>query len=159
MFDQTAADQTHAQRARWMIVDDNLDVLNLLVAVARSTNRAEVSGYRSGAEALEAFVAAPAGVELVITDLEMPQMDGLSLSRQLLARAPHLKILLTTGSGLLSETEARQFGLCGLLNKPFLPSDLLETLTTLGLLSGSAAGKRNPAQNPFAVTAKSLAAA
>jgi CheY-like chemotaxis protein len=49
----------------------------------------------------------------------MPDMSGIELCRRLRALSPSLKILLSTGSDILSDDEAVQKGFCGLLRKPF----------------------------------------
>ena len=104
---------------RWMIVDDNEDILVLLRFVVAQLNDIGVECFQSPREALAAFIATPGTFELVITDLEMPGMDGLELSRRLRRFAPSLKILLSTGSEIISDEEAVEKGFCGLLRKPF----------------------------------------
>ena len=75
---------------------------------------------RSGPEAL-ALVQAEAGkFDLVITDMNMPKMNGLELSRRLLAQCPDLPIVLS--SGYLENCDqvvARQIGIRSFLPKPF----------------------------------------
>ena len=78
-------------------------------------------GYRvvcasSGAQAL----ASLDGVDVVVTDLSMPGMDGLELVSQIAARAPALPVILLTAHG--SENLGRiasSRGACGRLSKPF----------------------------------------
>ena len=60
---------------------------------------------------------APGAFDFVITDLEMPGLDGIELGRQLRAFSPTTKILLATGSGILTATEAVERGFCGLLGE------------------------------------------
>lgn len=78
-------------------------------------------GYRvvcasSGAQAL----ASLDGVDVVVTDLSMPGMDGLELVSQIAARVPALPVILLTAHG--SENLVRlasSRGACGCLSKPF----------------------------------------
>jgi DNA-binding NtrC family response regulator len=80
-------------------------------------------GYRvvsvgSGREALAALDAMH--VDVVVTDLSMPGMDGLELVSQIAARAPALPVILLTAHG--SENLVRiasSRGACGCLSKPF----------------------------------------
>lgn len=78
-------------------------------------------GYRvkcaaSGAEAL----AALDGVDVVVTDLSMPGMDGLELCSSIAARAPHLPVVLLTAHGSEQlKRIASSRGACGCLAKPF----------------------------------------
>jgi len=121
------------QKSRWMLVDDNADVLSLLTALVESLTDAEVECHGSAKSALAAFAAAPGRYDLVITDYEMPGVDGVELCRQMLALAPAQKILLATGSGFFTEAVARHAGFSGLLTKPFPIETLRETLDKAGI--------------------------
>jgi CheY-like chemotaxis protein len=112
--------------ARWMVVDDNRDILELLRAMLEQFHGGTVECFHSPQAALAAFAAAPDAYEVVITDFEMPGMDGLELCRRMRALAARLKIFLATGSGFFTEAAARHAGFCGLLNKPF-PFGALQT--------------------------------
>jgi CheY-like chemotaxis protein len=98
-----------------LLVDDDAGVRFALTEVLRDR------GYRviaasSGAEALTALT----GVDVVVTDLSMPGMDGLELVAQIAARAPKLPVILLTAHG--SEQMVRiasSRGACGCLSKPF----------------------------------------
>lgn len=118
---------------RWIIVDDNESVLVLLSALAAQLTNAEIDCFNSAREAEAAFAQAPDKYELVITDLEMPGMDGIQLCRRLRAISPDVKVLLSTGSRLLTAAEAVQNGFGGLLQKPFRMSAMKNTLKTLGM--------------------------
>jgi CheY-like chemotaxis protein len=67
----------------------------------------------------------------VLTDYEMPGLNGAELRRQLHRIAPAVKICLLTGSGCFTEPAARHEGFHALLNKPVLPADLRTTLTAV----------------------------
>jgi CheY-like chemotaxis protein len=112
--------QTEAgSRPRWMIVDDDRDILSLIRDIVARFCNVDIECFNSPQDALAAFEAEPGAFEFVITDLEMPGMSGIELSRHLRALSPSLKILLSTGSEILSDEEAVQKGFCGLLRKPF----------------------------------------
>ena len=104
---------------RWMIVDDNEDILRVMSAGLENLTRAEIECYNSPQSALAAFIRSPASYELVITDFEMPGMDGVELCRRLHAVNPEQKIVLATGSGFFTDAAARHAGFSALLNKPF----------------------------------------
>jgi two-component system cell cycle sensor histidine kinase/response regulator CckA len=75
-----------------LVVDDEPGLREL---VCRSL---EAEGYRTleaghGAEALEVMESAPGGVDLVVTDVVMPGMDGRELGRRLSQRWPDLPVL------------------------------------------------------------------
>jgi DNA-binding NtrC family response regulator len=94
-------------------------------------------GYRvvcasSGAQAL----ASLDGVDVVVTDLSMPGMDGLELVSQIAARAPALPVILLTAHGSESLVRlASSRGACGCLSKPFDIDEIarvIEQARTLG---------------------------
>jgi FixJ family two-component response regulator len=121
-------------RPRWMIVDDNKDVLSLMYTIVARCIDADIQCFHSPHAALATFEAAPEAVDFVITDLEMPGMSGLELGSRLKKLSPSLKVLLATGSEILTDGEAVQKGFCGLLRKPFPFTSLRRVLDVAGVL-------------------------
>jgi CheY-like chemotaxis protein len=121
-------------RPRWMIVDDNKDILSSIHAIIARCADADVQYFHSPHAALATFAAAPAAFDFVITDLEMPDMSGIELSSRLRKLSPSIKVLLSTGSEILTEKEAAQKGFCGLLHKPFFLASLRRALEAAGAL-------------------------
>lgn len=113
---------------RWMLVDDNEDILMMVSLMLEALTGATIERYNNPQAALAAFTAAPEQYELVITDFEMPEMNGLQLCQRLLAIAPAQKIFLATGSGYFTAAAARRAGFSALLNKPFPMSTLQAAL-------------------------------
>lgn len=113
---------------RWMVVDDDEGLRMLVGCALEGMGRAEVCGFDCGADALAAFAADPDGFQFVVTDFQMPGMDGLELRRRLHEIAPGLKILLATGSGAFTDEEVAREGFCGLLSKPFTIDALREAV-------------------------------
>lgn len=124
---------TNPAGTRWMLVDDNEDILLMLSAGLENLTSAEIECYHSPQSALAAFIRSPDSYELVITDFEMPGMDGVELCRRLRAISPAQKIFLATGSGFFTEAAARHAGFSALLNKPF-PLSVLKTALAENLL-------------------------
>jgi CheY-like chemotaxis protein len=131
----------NVSRPRWMIVDDNQDFLSLMRAVVEEVAGADVECFQSPHAALAAFAFAPEAVDFVITDLEMPGMSGVELGERLRKLSPSLKILLATGSDILTNEESVQKGFCGLLHKPFLVAALRNALAVAGILETPAENK------------------
>jgi CheY-like chemotaxis protein len=125
---ETAAD------ARWMIVDDSEEILALMEAIAGRLGGVAIECFNSPQAALAAFRAAPEKFQIVITDLEMPGMNGLEFCRELHEVSPAQKVLLSTGSEILTDEQAAQNGFCGLLHKPFLIASLQRALAAAGVL-------------------------
>ncbi len=83
----------------------------------------------SSTEALETFRAQPDRFDLVVTDMTMPGMTGVDLSRELLRLRPDIRIILCTGySDLVTEDKARQMGLKAFLMKPLAMRELAQTV-------------------------------
>jgi CheY-like chemotaxis protein len=122
-----------AGRPRWMIVDDNEDVLSLMCEIMAHVRDAEIVCFNSPQSALAAFEAAPESFQLVITDFEMPGMNGVELCHRLRAISPATIILLMTGSGMIGEASAAHEGFCGLLRKPFPFETLQRVLESAGV--------------------------
>jgi CheY-like chemotaxis protein len=117
----------------WMLVDDNADVLELTSALVENLTDAEVECFNSPQAALAAFADAPEKYEVVITDFEMPGMDGVELCGRLREISSAQKIILATGSGFFTEAAARHAGFSSLLNKPFSIEKLCATLISAGV--------------------------
>jgi two-component system chemotaxis response regulator CheY len=94
-------------------------------------------GYRvvqalNGHEALAALAQAP--VDLVVTDLAMPEMDGIALVRALRAdaRYRHLPVIMLTSSGLEADVQPAEIeGVDRFLTKPVSSHELREMVTGL----------------------------
>jgi len=93
-----------------------------------STGQAILSafGYRvvtanSGAKALEVLMQGDQEIDLVITDLVMPQMSGRELIEQIQLRVPGLPVICTSGYMRSSDAEEHQ----NYLPKPFTSQELL----------------------------------
>lgn len=110
--------------ARWMIVDDNADIRTLTALLLAQLTDAPIETYPDGETALATFVAHPQAYLGIITDYEMPGIDGVELCRQIRAINPQQKIALATGSGFFTDAAALHAGFCALLSKPFLPATL-----------------------------------
>ena len=121
-------------RACWMVVDDDEAVLHFLASLLESLGVAEVHRFQNGDEALAAFHRAPERFQFVVTDLEMPGMNGIELCRRLRAVAPELKVVLATGSATVCETGAGRCGFFGLLAKPFPAAALWRMVEAAGVL-------------------------
>jgi len=117
--------------ARWMVVDDNTDTLNTVTQMLAAVSGAEISSFASPWQALDALAAAPETFALVVTDFEMPGLNGIDFRRQVEVISPATKVLLTTGSGLFTDESARENGFCGLLCKPFSIGALKQVLANV----------------------------
>ncbi len=112
----------------WMLVDDDEAILQMLPSLLRTVMDVQIECFSRPQAALAAFLDAPERYELVITDFQMPGMNGMELCREVLAVSPAQKIFLITGSGFFTKRAAQLAGFSALLDKPFPLSALRATL-------------------------------
>jgi two-component system chemotaxis response regulator CheY len=109
-----------------LAVDDSASMRQLVSFTLKSAGYQVVEAV-DGADGLAKAGAKP--VDLVLTDQNMPNMDGLSLVRAL-RRLPGYRsapiLILTTESGQEMKNQGRAAGATGWLVKPFDPNRLLE---------------------------------
>ncbi len=83
----------------------------------------------SGAEAIELYTQHPQSIQVILIDMMMPSMDGLTLVRALQQLNPDVKTIIT--SGLVSSRQVAQLASLGVrefLAKPYTATDLLDTV-------------------------------
>ncbi len=106
-------------RCRVLVVEDDPDSRELLVALLLQMG-CQVRAAEHGAQALERLREEP--VELILTDMRMPVMDGVALRQHLAAHAhwSHIPMVAVTASSLLHEREAFiAMGFADFIAKPF----------------------------------------
>lgn len=116
-----------------LIVDDSL---TMRVAAENVLNQCGIAVRlaRDGVEALESVDASMPN--LVIVDLEMPRLDGMSLLRQLkqtYAQACPPMIIVSSRDDIGNRRLAQSIGVVRFLAKPFTESALLEAIEAAGL--------------------------
>jgi len=80
-------------------------------------------------EAIEVFKAAPDKFDLVISDMTMPAMTGVSLAKKLMEIRPEIPVIICTGySEQIDESRAKELGIKGFLMKPFTIRELSKTV-------------------------------
>lgn len=70
-------------------------------------------------------------IDLIITDLHMPEMDGIELIKQVRKTSPYERIpilFLTTESQTAKKMEAKDAGATGWIIKPFVPAKLISAI-------------------------------
>jgi PAS domain S-box-containing protein len=111
---------------RLLIADDEAELLAAL-AEGLSARGYEVAAVPSGPEALR--LLAEREFDLLLTDLMMPGMDGVSLLREALVLDPNLVGIILTGQGTVSTAvEAMKSGAFDYVLKPFKLQNLLPVL-------------------------------
>ena len=120
-----------SERPRILVVDDEQAVRDLLAKTLTMADY-DVDTAPDGPSALERLRAVE--YDLLITDLKMPGMDGLSVIREARRQTSDLPVIIITGySTEASAIEAINLGVSGYLTKPFrLPRILAATARALG---------------------------
>ena len=107
-----------------LVVDDDRMMRSLLTRIL------EAEGWRvySAADGVEALdlLTGNAVVDIVVTDVVMPRMDGRQLAAELGKRFPRLPVLLISGAHLGGRSSAGP-----LLPKPFTPMSLVSSIREL----------------------------
>ena len=109
-----------------LAVDDSKTMRDMVSFALRSAGF-DVIEAEDGRKAIEKLASTK--VDLVITDLNMPNMDGIALIKALRADARCRSVpilLLTTESDPGKKAEGRAAGATGWLVKPFNPEKLVE---------------------------------
>lgn len=106
-----------ALRGRVLVVDDHAAVRESVIDVLRQAGY-QVEGLASAVEALPLLERT--AFDVVVTDLQMPAMDGLEFIRQMSQRRlPTQVIMITAHATIASAVEAMRFGAFDYLEKPF----------------------------------------
>jgi CheY-like chemotaxis protein len=113
--------------SRRILVADDDRTIQKIVSKFLGFMGFEVALAGNGIEALAIFLES--SFDLVLTDLQMPAMDGLSLARHIKARSPDTPVILLTGSD--RETVRKQIERApvdSIIFKPFRLKDLRRTV-------------------------------
>lgn len=111
-----------------LIVDDSASMRQMVSFTLKDAGY-EVISANNGKDALSKIDTGK--VAMVITDLNMPEMDGIELIKQLRSR-PGFKfipiVMLTTESQDSKKLAGKQAGASGWIVKPFKPEQLVDTV-------------------------------
>ena len=111
-----------------LIVDDSATMREMVSCAVKQAGFDPLTGS-NGQEALEKLTGQP--MDLIITDLNMPVMDGLSFIKAVRARDEYKLVpilMLTTESQVEMKAQGKAAGATGWLVKPFNPEMLLQVI-------------------------------
>jgi len=114
-----------------LVVEDNKTILGYLKRALTSYGYNVVSAS-SARQALELFTRQKDDIELLLSDVVLPDISGLELAKNLTAQKPELKVILSSGY-LDEKSRGEDIIKCGLsfIQKPFKGEDLLQTIKSL----------------------------
>ena len=132
VLDDASEAKVSLRGLRILITDDvdiNREILQDMLQVAG----AEVLSAEGGAQAIAHLrEQGPAGIDLVLMDVQMPEMDGYEATRRLHQLAPQLPVIALTAHALAEERQrCLAAGMVAHISKPIDQAELLRTLTSL----------------------------
>lgn len=93
----------------------------------------QVQEFSSAGAALQYMNDHKGEVDIVLTDLKMPEMDGLTLTRNIMKTTPGVYVLLMTAYATIdTAVEAMKLGAYDYISKPFNSEELLLTIQRIG---------------------------
>jgi CheY-like chemotaxis protein len=115
--------------ARILIIDDQEAVRRALSRILVG-DRHTVLEAADGRQAWEMLATTP--VDAILTDVYMPEMDGIEFLVRLKEQAGHIPVIAMSGGGYASSgfvlEDARQLGAAATLEKPFTAESVLRTV-------------------------------
>lgn len=115
--------------AKILVVDDSTSMRQMVSFTLKGDGH-EISEAADGQKALD-LAKKGGAVDLVLTDVNMPVMDGITLVKELRKLGPYRFtpiLMLTTESGAQKKSEGKAAGATGWIVKPFSPEQLVATV-------------------------------
>lgn len=117
---------------RVLIADDSLFMRKVLTKIVESIPEVKVIGESSsGKEALINYIKYRPDV--VILDVNMPELDGLSVTEEIMKKDPHAKVVIISAVGEREDIlkRAKVIGVSAVLSKPFKSEEVIEVIKNL----------------------------
>lgn len=110
-----------------LIVEDDFNSARLIVRALRNTNL-KLINVGNGQDAIDAVDANPE-ISIILMDLKMPVMDGLTASKIIKSKHPDITIIAQTAHIFTGDRiKAKDAGCDDYITKPIMISDLLEKI-------------------------------
>ncbi len=114
-----------------LVVDDEIDILETIVdtlEIEFDPSKVTIAQAINGVEALALFNNGEQVFDLVVTDLNMPEMDGIELTQKLKEIRSDLSVIVFTGHGDLEENhKLEELGVLAMIKKPYV-EELVQTV-------------------------------
>ncbi len=117
-------------QCRILLTDDDPQIRSFVEATLRM-RKYLVDQANDGVDALEVLRARSGAVDLLITDIKMPRMDGLTLARAVAEMFPAMPVLFISGWCDTLDGPEWQKPEYAFLRKPFLPKALVNSIEQL----------------------------
>lgn len=119
---------TSKPKARLLLVDDEPDIVQIFKLALQQDARFLVDAFTNPKEALRSFKSNAESYNLMITDIRMPELSGIQLTKKVREINPNVKVVLTTAFEIkeneLSDTFTSSEHIDGFIQKPIGIDDL-----------------------------------
>src|SRR5689334_4739806 len=118
--------------AQTILVVDDEETVRTYVHRILSMRGYQVIGAHDGVDALDQITRAGGAVDLLLTDVRMPRMDGSELAQRLVALYPQTPVIYMSGYpfDVDAERQRNPTRTCAFLSKPFTPKLLSEAIAS-----------------------------
>ncbi|QTA83537.1 Two component system response regulator/histidine kinase [Desulfonema limicola] len=107
-----------------MIIDDEIEIIMMLEQMLKKLGY-QVTALTDATKALDIFRRQPKQFDLVLTDMTMPRMTGITLAQKMLEIKPDIPLILVTGfSRLITKEKAMVIGIKEVISKPLFKREV-----------------------------------
>jgi DNA-binding NtrC family response regulator len=127
------SDNNNKPSDRLLIVDDDYDIVQVL-KMGLLKNGFSVDSFTNPEDALQSFKSNSESYSLVLSDIRMPLLSGIQLSKKVKAINPNVKVILITAFEIRDKEFSKvfpSFQVDGFIQKPVGIKDLTDTIFTL----------------------------
>lgn len=111
-----------------LVIEDNEAMCSLLATILRNEGYDVLCTY-DGPEAVKAFKRRKDEITLVVSDLQLPKLDGVETYRLIRRIVPEMKAIFVSGYfDERSRRELQQAGVQHFVTKPYTPDDILTSV-------------------------------
>jgi CheY-like chemotaxis protein len=134
-----------------LVIDDETEILDLVGETLKDDGHLDIIKCTSSISALN--IVESNKIDICITDLSMPCMNGAELLTAIKKKIPDMKIIIISGYSDLFASDLKKMNITNILNKPFRSKDLIKMVTSSSQgIEIKAPNKRN---NLFAINSPS----
>ncbi len=126
--DLEGAEQIPGGEETILVVEDEL-MLQALVKELLQNHGYQVQTASDGAEAVEMYQRLGNEIDLVLTDIGLPKLNGWDVCRKIIAQNPKAKVLVASGYiDPSAKSNLKDSAAKGFIHKPYLPDDILKRI-------------------------------
>jgi len=118
-----------------LVVDDDSEQINILIKCLNTyANITQYFEANNGKQALE-IIKHQDNIDLVISDIQMPELTGIELLKEIKNIRPQLPVLLVTGNYAYTKEYVKEHGGYDLLYKPYSLNKLVQLIRSAIMMS------------------------